>query len=195
MRRPILKKSLFAGVLIGGLVAGAIWGYFTRVPQGAAAPAESHVALPTPKLPTMPLTGDAPLADYAWSIWDLDGREIPFDTFRGKVIFLSFWATWCVPCLAEMPSIERLKEELAGEDVAFALVADQSPRVLKRFAAKHPFDLTFYRTPTIPSAFKCDGFPTTMVIDPAGRIILRETDGARWDAPEAIAFIKGLLRK
>ena len=128
MLRLVSAFSL-PGALAGGVLAFAIWGYFVWI----------RAVLKVPEIPSSQALVEAPLADFDWSLFDLDGSEIPFATFKGKVIFLSFWATWCVPCVVEMPSIQTLKEALAGKDVVFALVANQSqPSEVLRVV--HSFD-------------------------------------------------------
>lgn len=62
-------------------------------------------------------------ADYDFMLVDANGRQQPFSDFEGKVVFVNFWATWCPPCVAEMPDIHELYQEMKDEDIAFVLIS------------------------------------------------------------------------
>lgn len=136
-----------------------------------------------------------PAADYDWTLWDAEGREHPFASFKGKVVFLSFWATWCPPCVAEMPTLAALRKTLAGEDIVFALVTEEGPTLLKGFIEDRKIDLPFYRAASpLPRVFQTQGIPANFIIDAKGKIVLQEVGMANWNAPESVAFIRRVLR-
>src|SRR5437899_925247 len=95
-------------------------------------------------------------ADYDWSLLDLDDRPVPFSRFKGKALFMNVWATWCGPCVGEMPSIARLAEEprLRGKNIEFVCVStdDSSDRV-RRFLEGRNWKMTFLRAETLPMIF------------------------------------------
>ncbi len=135
-------------------------------------------------------------AAFDWTIRTLDGALVPFDAFRGRVVFLNVWASWCPPCVAELASIGRLRDALAGSDVAFVLVSPENPAPVRRFLSAYGYGgLPVYleRDP-IPEAYGLKALPTTYILDRNGAIVLRHRGAADWDRPEVRAFLRSLTR-
>ncbi len=125
-------------------------------------------------------------------LYDLDNNPIDLRTFAGKKIFLNFWATWCKPCIMEMPSIERAQQLLEEEDYIFLLASDEPVGRIKRFQATRDFELKLIR---VESAFPDIGIlslPTTLIIDQQGRIVMNQIGALEWDAPEVIQKLRSL---
>jgi|SRR6185312_10655703 len=112
--------------------------------------------------PANPLTSQR--WDYAMELCDLDGRYVYGSSFRGHVVFLSFWATWCGPCTAEMPSIERLRARVGDLAVLlFACITNEPTKTVRAFVKKHGVCLPIYRIETkVPEVFD------TLPAGPAG---------------------------
>lgn len=150
---------------------------------------------PKPSKPSLEDSGTGEPASYAWSFFDLEDQPSTFEPFKGKVVFLNIWATWCGPCVEEMPSIARLAEEprLKGRGIAFVCASiDQTSEDVRRFLAGRSWSMTFFRAETIPPVFLTDGIPATFIIAPDGRIAAKQIGSARWDSPEVIAFLEKL---
>ena len=131
--------------------------------------------------------------DYNWTLMDLEGKPVHFSYFRGKVIFLNFWATWCPPCRAEMPAIQHLYEEY-GDRVAMVLASQEDVSVLKNFLNQDGYDLPVYRlVHSPPDKFTTATIPTTFVISRDGKITIRKTGAARWDGEFFTNYLKSLL--
>ncbi|GAA3940869.1 TlpA disulfide reductase family protein [Hymenobacter algoricola] len=133
-------------------------------------------------------------ADYSLALRTLDGRLTTLQALRGKVVFLNLWATWCPPCVAEMPGIQRLSEQLkTAPNVAFVLLSlDQNPDKARRFVARRGFTMPVYLLAgPLPAVFESGSIPTTFIISPAGEIIVRHEGMADYDRPE----VAGLLRR
>jgi thiol-disulfide isomerase/thioredoxin len=129
------------------------------------------------------------------SFTDADGRQLSLADFRGKVVLLNFWATWCVPCVEEMPSLDKLQALLGGPD--FTVVALSTDReglsVVRPFIDKLGVrNLALYldQPRAAQRAFGLRGIPTTMLIDREGRERGRLEGMARWDSAEAVALIR-----
>lgn len=158
--------------------------------------AASEASLSGQELPA--LEADAGLeilghADYGWEIARVGGPEEALDAFRGRVVFLNFWATWCKPCVQEMASIARLAEVLEDTDVAFVLVSPEREAAIQRFARLHGLDLPLYReVQDVPSDFGVIGLPTTVVLDTQGQIVLRHFGAAAWDQSGVEDFLRAL---
>jgi peroxiredoxin len=130
-----------------------------------------------------------------WSFKTLDGKTTAFSDFRGKVVFLNFWATWCVPCVEEMPGIQRLISTMKDHDVAFVLVTDEKEEKVRKFLEKHRLDLPIYiRSGKAPKTFKTKRLPITYILDRGGKIAMRRTGSTEWDDSACQDFIRGLAK-
>jgi len=132
-------------------------------------------------------------------------RPVTLDDYRGKVVLLNIWATWCPPCRDEMPSMERLHKKLAGTDFRIAAVsvdgdvfysAEQkgAPEIMA-FADQLglTFDILHDQSGAIRRAYDIFGVPESFVIDRDGVIVKRIIGAADWDAPVNEALIRSLL--
>lgn len=131
----------------------------------------------------------------------LDGerKTVRLSDFRGRLVLLNLWATWCTPCREEMPTLDRLEGALGGE--RFEVVAlsvdkdghDLARAFLDEMKASH---ISLYNDPSARANFQMKGYglPTTVLIGPDGREIGRLVGPAEWDAPEAKALIEAALR-
>lgn len=130
-------------------------------------------------------------ADYDWTIRPLDGSPVELESFRGKVLFINLWASWCVPCVREMETIEGLQDRLADTDVEFLVVAAEGESAVRRHLRRYSYDLPIYlEVDPIPTAFGLRGLPTSWIVDGEGRILLLRHGEADWDTDEAEAFVR-----
>jgi thiol-disulfide isomerase/thioredoxin len=131
-----------------------------------------------------------------WSLKTLDGKTIAFSDFRGKVVFLNFWATWCEPCVSEMPGIQRLIGIMKDHDVAFLLVTDEKKEKVCRLLEKHGMELPVYiQDQNRPKMFKTKKLPITYILDKEGNIAMRRTGSTEWDDPACQDFIRDLIHR
>ena len=132
-------------------------------------------------------------ADYDWILQDLDGNAVPFSTFKGEAVFLSIWATWCPPCRAEMPNIQRLYNEY-GERLSMVLASQEEAGHLKRYLQDNGYDLPVYRlVQNTPDILDVSSIPTTFLVTPEGRIAVRKAGAARWDGNHFKAYLDKIL--
>jgi thiol-disulfide isomerase/thioredoxin len=128
------------------------------------------------------------------------GQPVNLESFKGKVVVLNFWATWCPPCVAEMPALDQLQAEMGGKD--FTVIAVSADREgIKKSA---PFyrragikNLTLYNDTrgNLLDAFKAKSLPITVLIDREGRVVGRIEGAAQWDSTEAKALIAHYLKE
>jgi thiol-disulfide isomerase/thioredoxin len=135
----------------------------------------------------------------AFAITDLEGKEVTLDALKGKVVVLNLWATWCVPCIKEMPSLERLSVKMKDKGVAVMSVSQDrgGMKQVGPFLDKHGLKaLPIYLDAkgAVLKAIAGRGLPTTLVIDKEGREIGRLEGDAEWDGPHAIALIEHYLK-
>lgn len=193
----VTRKALAA---VGGAVlALALW---FPVTSGQERLAESGGAPAAPEGPfAQDFTfSDPPVPAPSEAFRALHGGEVTLADFRGKVVLVNFWATWCAPCVREMPSLERLHAALEGED--FAVLAISQDRggagVVAPFLARLDLQrLPVYLDPKgkLGRAFALKGLPTSFVIDRRGRVVAGLVGPAEWDSAEALAFMRHYLEQ
>lgn len=132
------------------------------------------------------------------SFTELGGKAVTLADFHGKPILLNLWATWCQPCLREMPSLAELPGKIGGDFVLLAISQDRGgAKMVEPFIAKLGLDKAkIYLDPksTVGHAFEVRGLPTTIVIDGQGQVLGRVEGAAEWDSPKMLAIIAPLLR-
>jgi thiol-disulfide isomerase/thioredoxin len=115
--------------------------------------------------------------------------------FEGKPVFLNFWATWCPPCIAEMPSIQDLYDEYKDK-VAFVLISGESASVVEAFMEKNQYNLpVFSLKSSIPSIFETSTIPATFLISPSGRLVVQKNGAAKWDSQRIKKILDDLIEK
>ncbi len=127
-----------------------------------------------------------------------DGTEATFADFRGKYVLLNFWATWCAPCRAEMPTLAALQEEFGGDrfEVLTLATGRNRPAAIEKFLERTgATNLPRHTDPKMAVAREMNvpGLPVTVLIDPEGREIARLTGEADWHSDSARAIIAALL--
>lgn len=127
----------------------------------------------------------------------LAGGEVDLASQRGKVVVLNFWATWCPPCVAEMPSLERLHRALGPEGLSVVTVStDEDEGELKQFVSEHALTLPVLKDPggrVAAGEYRTTGYPETFVLDREGRLLQHVVGPAEWDSAEKLAGFRRLL--
>ena len=124
---------------------------------------------------------------------DLDNHKIDLTDYKGKRVFINFWATWCRPCIAEMPSIEKAQTSLKEEPIAFLLVSNEPQAQIKKFTSSRQFDFNYARLDMPLSQLNIKGLPTTMIIDEDGQVVYNEMGARDWHDEESLKIIRGEL--
>ena len=138
-----------------------------------------------------------PLPAPAISFVDLTGNTVSLSEFIGKIILVNLWATWCEPCLREMPSLERMQLRLGDKITVVAVSEDRGgSKTVEPFIDKLGLkSIKTYLDPksTAERAFKVQGLPTTFLIDRKGRVLGRVEGAAEWDSPKLLDILKSFL--
>lgn len=192
-----------SGPLVGGLRAAALAGLLihgsaVQAAENAAAPAMAAAATIGGPPRLIMRTEPWPVAPLRFI--DGQGRQRALADFRGKVVLLNIWATWCTPCRKEMPTLDRLQAKLGGPDFeVVALSIDTGEGGLERVRAfyretgiRH---LGIYNDPEAEVTHKVGaiGIPMTLLVDRNGAELGRMSGSAEWDSPAALALIRGHL--
>ncbi|MGB5555498.1 MAG: TlpA disulfide reductase family protein, partial [Flavobacteriaceae bacterium] len=123
---------------------------------------------------------------------DLNGNPIQLSDYQGKRIVLNYWATWCGPCIQEMPSMERAQQLLGEENYLFLLASDQSLEKIKAFTKKKNFDLFFVKFNGALAEEQIYALPATFIYNSEGEKVERIDGATEWDAPEIIQKLKAI---
>jgi thiol-disulfide isomerase/thioredoxin len=163
-------KRLLSACAMGLLLAAGV----------QAAGFEKRATTPAPELRAQDLAGvPKTLADY-----------------RGKVVLLNFWASWCPPCLREMPSLERLRVKMAGRPLEIvALDSAEAPQEVNAYLARMKLGFPILLDPdgSNTKRWKVFALPTTFMLDAEGRVRYVLTGPTEWDEGEALGIIESLL--
>jgi peroxiredoxin len=141
-----------------------------------------------------------PVPAPGFTLEDMDGKIFSLKDYRGKVVLLNFWATWCPPCRREMPSIERLHQYFKNKDfVVLAVNQMESGDQVFTFTGDLGVDLTFPilfdKDSSVARAYAVQGLPTTYVIDKKGKVRFRAIGGREFDHPEVEKQILQLMQE
>ena len=136
----------------------------------------------------------SPKADFSMNLINSKGERVSMEEFRGKVIFMNIWATWCPPCIAEMPGINKLYNDVNKEDVVFIMLSvDQNFQKAIDFNKKKGFDFEVYRVEgQMPQMYSTQSIPTTYVIDAKEKIALTHLGMGDYDTDEFKEFLQEL---
>ncbi len=135
-------------------------------------------------------------ATPALALRDLDGRQHRLADYRGKVVLINFWATWCEPCREEMPSMNRLRASLAGRpfEVLAVNLAESEPRI-RRFMEQVPLDFPVLldRDSSVAKAWKARLLPASFLVGPDGRIAYSQVGELDWSKQDITQLVTRLL--
>lgn len=205
------KAGTLTRIAAGLLILAAIMGYYLFQPDprkaGTAQDPAASTAVPVAAGVTRALaTGTLaaflvhaeprPLPDIAFQ--DGEGRPLKLSGWKGRVVLINLWATWCAPCRKEMPDLARLQRELGSDQFEVVAIsvdrkgAEASSTFLKETGAEA---LELYVEPStrIVGELQSAGLPVTILVDRKGRELGRLLGPALWDSPEAVALIRAAL--
>ena len=179
MRWSHAFASLLLLILVGGGSAAV---------DNPGVPEPARLGEFVPSAPLLP----APATSFV----DLTGSEVSLAQFSGKIVLVNLWATWCEPCLREMPSLERLQSRLGDKIVVVAISEDRGSKTVEPFIVKLGLkSVKIYLDPksAMERAFKVQGLPTSFLIDREGRVLGRVEGAAEWDKPKLLGILKSFL--
>ncbi|HTO40421.1 MAG TPA: TlpA disulfide reductase family protein [Rhizomicrobium sp.] len=188
-----MTRSRFILVLAALLaaVAGAAVVLYV-IPQGKGTPK------PPPALAALKLAENPALVANV-GFTDMGGRKYSLQTYRGRYVLLNLWASWCAPCVKELPQLANLQRAIPAAQFAVVTVDVErnADKVAGKFLIEHnAAELPAFADPgmKLMAATATYGLPTTLLIDPQGREVARATGPADWDKPEAVAYFEKLSK-
>ncbi|MEQ9213448.1 MAG: TlpA disulfide reductase family protein [Marinovum algicola] len=201
LQRLYVRSAIgVAGGLLIGLAIVGVLEYRDGSPVASGGPGLATAKIAPAKSPAAMTLHDAPRPVPELRFADGDGGPITLADFRDKVVLLNIWATWCGPCRAEMPTLDRLQAALGGLDFeVVALSIDRAgieavDRFYAEIGVKH---LGRYIDVSAKAArdLGAYGLPTTLLIDRDGREVARHVGPAEWDTPSMVMFFSSQLSR
>lgn len=133
------------------------------------------------------------LTDYSWHLRELSGAGVNLNQSENRVILINLWATWCPPCVAEMPSLQALYDDY-GDRVDFYFVSNEKSETLHRFLERHSYSLpVFQPLEDAPALLNSRALPTTYVINKKGEVVINKTGVANWNSAKTRELMDKLL--
>jgi len=137
-----------------------------------------------------------PIEPPPFTLDTIRGGKISLSDYKGKVVFLNFWATWCPPCISELPDMNKVYNELKDEGfVVIALNDYEDPERVRKFLAERKLDfiIPYDQSGHVSESYNAVVLPSTFIIDKNGMAIAKATGLRDWSAPEYVKFFRGLL--
>jgi len=136
-------------------------------------------------------------ADYNWQLVNIKNETVNLSAFKGKVVFINFWATWCPPCIGEMPAIESLYNQFKNNpDVVFCIVTTDDKTAVLNFLQRKNFTFpVYFAASEIPTKLASNTIPATFLISKNGQIIINQIGAANWSGKKMRNTINRLLKE
>jgi thiol-disulfide isomerase/thioredoxin len=179
-------KKIFAIVIMACTITVGVFSQNKKIPD-AVAKAFEGAGIPVAAQGIDPVDFTLPL---------LDGTRITLSQLKGKVVFLNFWATWCGPCVSEMPSMEAVYQKLKNRGFEILAVnLGDSGREVSAFMKKYNlnFPAVLDEKDTVSNYYNIQAIPTTYIIDKRGLIIARLVGSINWNTPKVISALETAL--
>lgn len=133
------------------------------------------------------------LKAYDFSLRNIEGNMATFEDFTDEVVLLNYWATWCSPCIAEMPSMAKLYDDY-GNQIKFVFLTNDDPAKVKEYLNKKEYDLpVYFENAKLPPKLGATNLPTTFIIDRNGYIVLKKVGAADWNNEKIRKLLDGLI--
>ena len=187
-----INKSSVIGFTLGAIIsplimAGGIYLYVQTLMDDLGMDGEG-ANFPPPQIPVYSKV------NINWNLITANGAEINLEEeFNDQIVFINFWATWCPPCIAEMPTIEKLYQKYKDK-IGFAMISNEYIGMLEDFKNRNKYTFPVYQIEMdVPEVFNLSIIPATFIISPDRKIILKHVGGADWSHEDVTNFLDELL--
>ncbi|MBL7872413.1 MAG: TlpA family protein disulfide reductase [Cyclobacteriaceae bacterium] len=123
---------------------------------------------------------------------DLSGNSVSLDLYKGKTVFINFWATWCKPCIMEMPTIATMMEKFKNDNIVFLFASNEDLNQIEKFEKKHSFGFHYVRVDNF-EALNIQALPTTYIFNSQGELEFSEVGFRSWDSAQNIELISKIV--
>lgn len=130
---------------------------------------------------------------YKWQLVDQNGKEVELSEFKDEVVLINLWATWCPPCIGEMPSFQKLHDEF-GTKINFFFVTNEAPSKVKPFIDSKGYTIPVYYSKTqAPADFYSNSIPATYIVNKKGELVLSKKGAANWHSKSVKDLLEELI--
>ena len=136
-------------------------------------------------------------SNFNWQLEGINGQQINLQELKGKVLFINEWATWCPPCVGEMPEIQALYHKFKDNpNIQFLMISNESTAKIKSFIEGKGYTFPVYSARSrAPQPFQSSSIPTTFLISKSGKIVITETGAMNWGGSKMENIVMGLLKE
>lgn len=192
MLSPLIRAGLLltAVIVVTALAFYGFRGEFSQNEQPPAAVVQGN----TNKLRLEILKTPTPAPKF--ELKDPSGKPLSLSELKGKVVFVNFWATWCLPCIEEMPAMEKLHQELQKDGlVILAVNFQEGTERVKEFLTKHNLTFTALldHDGKVAERYQAWALPVSVIINKRGEIVARAMGSKDWDSKESLQYFRQLL--
>jgi peroxiredoxin len=190
----VYAPAVLVGTLLLALFARALPEAAERARDGYRRTHEAACEALRPA-PHNPVLGELPQPAPDFTLQDYAGREVQLSSLRGQVVLVNFWATWCKTCVVEMPSMEKLVNNMKGKPFRLLAVSvdDGWPEVRRFFAGGTQLQVLLDPSRSIPKRYGTEKFPESFVVDRDGNVRYYVISDRDWSKPEVAACIESLV--
>lgn len=186
-----INKSSVIGFTLGAIISPliVIGGLYLYIQSQMNNPGMGEgVNFPPPDIP---VHGKV---DINWTLKTASGAEVNLEEqFKGQIVFINFWATWCPPCIAEMPTIEKLYQKYKDK-IGFAMISSEDIGMIEDFRSRNKYTFPVYQIEMeIPDIFNLSIIPATFIIAPDRSIAFKHVGGADWSHEDVMNFIDRII--
>ncbi len=193
MENRLLRQVIF-GAALAVLALGLSFAFSEKPPDAGYGPPHDH--RPGDEHGAEP---DSPIGKMApdFKLKDLEGRDITLDSLKGRPTLINFWATWCSPCLAEMPSLQRLHKNLSKTLQVVTISVDEDRNELDEVLKELKIALPVLLDPDgkVSKLYGTEKYPETYILDSSGVIVDKRIGAVEWDSPKSLERIQKIFMK
>ena len=135
------------------------------------------------------------ISNSNWQLVDLNGNSVNFQDFEKQVVLVNYWATWCPPCVAEMPSFQDLYDDYKEKLVFLFIANDEKVRVEKFIKKNNYYIPVYFQITQSPPEMQSNSLPTTYIINKEGEIVVNKTGAADWDSGKVRDLLDNLIQE
>lgn len=144
---------------------------------------------------TIAVTEQKKLSTFQWQLADKNGKTVSLEEFKGKIIFINFWATWCPPCIGEMPSMQKLHDDYKDK-IVFLFVTTDSFEKANSFLVKENLNLPIFQSVSNPPLeLESSTIPATYLVDQQMNVVVAKIGAADWNSDSFREKLDDLLQK
>lgn len=184
------KRKIISDVIFWVIVIMLVIPSTRSIILGGVSKVRTAVFAPALKASDGPVLSDG---DLSWRLENLDGESITLASLKGEFILVNVWATWCPPCRAEMPSLEKLYKNY-GDRISFVMVSNEEVDVVRAFIEKKGYTFPVYLAKSgSPEALTSKSIPATFLISKTGQLIYQKAGAFDWNSNKVHKFIENHL--